>query len=435
MAVIEGVQVVPVRRPVGPLLAAGIEEPANGGSVDSHLLTVRGWVVGKAGPVAAVEAVAEGWHLAAAPVGLPTPDLPAQVGDGGPWAGTAGFSLTFDTLGLGPEFEVRVRATADGAPVARIGVVRGRRRPLAPPQPSRLRALLLTSIGRTGTTLLARLLAAHPAIVAYRRHPYEARAAKYWLHLLKTLARPPDPAGRPGQPNAFHLEPAIGGNPFAAPAFAPYPEAAAWAGGPYLEAAAGFCRAAIDGWYGAVATAQGQAAPVYWLEKSFPDEYAALARELYPAGKEIVLVRDFRDMWASMRAFNARRGFGDFGRERAGSDEAWLAELRRGADRLAATVQARGESARLVRYEDLLADAAGVLVGLLDYLDFDRSPATIAAMVAGAAADLPELQTHRTSATVAASVGRWRRDLPPALQTQAAAAFADVLPVFGYDPA
>ena len=40
-------------------------------------------------------------------------------------------------------------------------------------------------------------------------------------------------------------------------------------------------------------------------------------RELYPAARELFLVRDFRDMIASMQAYNARKGFGDFGRETA----------------------------------------------------------------------------------------------------------------------
>ena len=38
-------------------------------------------------------------------------------------------------------------------------------------------------------------------------------------------------------------------------------------------------------------------------------------RQLYPRAREIFLVRDPRDTLASMLAFNARRGFVDFGRD------------------------------------------------------------------------------------------------------------------------
>ena len=434
MAVIEGLSVAPMGRQVGQVLATGIEEPAAGAVSETHRLVVRGWTIGKRRPIEGVDAVADGQAIARVPVGLPTPALGERFATVGPWAATAGFALAFDTLGLGPDLEVRLRATVGGDPIARIGVVRGRRRPLAPPYEPLLRPMLVTSIGRTGTTLLMRLLAAHPAVVAYRRHPYEARAAKYWLHLLKALARPVDPATRAGQPNEFHLDPTAAANPFAGAAFAAYSEAAAWAGNGYMDDLAAFCMHSIDGWYGRVGAAQGQPEPVYWAEKTFPDEYAALARELYPAAKEIILVRDFRDMWASMRAYNARRGFGDFGRARAATDEAWLAELRNGAIRLYETAQKRGGAARIVRYEDLVADPVATLAGLLAYLELDAAPATVAAMVDAAAAEIPELRDHRTSATVDASLGRWRRDLPPAEQEMVRAAFDDVLPPFGYDP-
>jgi hypothetical protein len=49
---------------------------------------------------------------------------------------------------------------------------------------------MVTSLGRTGTTLLVSLLASHPAVVAHRTYPYEIFPAKYWLHMLRVLAEP-----------------------------------------------------------------------------------------------------------------------------------------------------------------------------------------------------------------------------------------------------
>lgn len=431
--VISGITVAPMGRRVTVVLATGFESPAAGsGSPDSRL-TIGGWTIGKDAPVERVEAVADNRVIGSAPVGLPTPVLAERFRAAGPWVANAGFSFEIDTLGLEPSFDIRVRAVMGGAPVARLTIIRGRRRPLRPGYAPRIHPLLVNSIGRTGSTLLMRLLAAHPKIVAYRRLPYEARAAKYWYHLMLTLAASPDPAKQIGQPHEFHLERVAAGNPLTTAAFAAYPEAVAWSRTDYLDDLAAFGLKAIDGWYGSVAAAQDQPEPVYWAEKTFPDQYATLAHELDPQARHLVLVRDFRDMWASMRAYNERRGFGDFGQVRARSDAQWLEELRLGSLLLPEMLARRGDAARLVRYEDLVANPAGEVAGILGFLGLDADPAVVAAMVANAAEDRPELRAHQTSADAAASIGRWRRDLSPEQQQLARTAFDDTLARLGYD--
>ena len=154
---------------------------------------------------------------------------------------------------------------------------------------------------------------------------------------------------------------------------------------------AAFCQRSIDGWYLATAAAQGQSedALVYFAEKHFPDAYPRLMRELYPAARELFLVRDFRDMIASMLAYNARKGFGDFGRETAQSDAAWLADLRRGVVALRDAWRERGEPASLVRYEDLVRDPEATLPPLLTSLGLDAAPETVRRLIAAAAPDVP----------------------------------------------
>ena len=132
--------------------------------------------------------------------------------------------------------------------------------PLTTAYAPRLQPLLVTSLGRMGTTLLMRMLSAHPGVVAYDRPPYEARGGKYWLHVLKTLAAPADASKRVGAPMEFHLETlAAGGNPFYSAAFAAWPEVEAWSGSTYVTDLAAFCQRSIDGWYLATAAAQGEA--------------------------------------------------------------------------------------------------------------------------------------------------------------------------------
>ena len=49
--------------------------------------------------------------------------------------------------------------------------------------------------------------------------------------------------------------------------------------------------------------------------------------ELYPDGREIFLVRDFRDMLCSIRAFNEKRGSAAFGLDGPGAEEAYVVEV------------------------------------------------------------------------------------------------------------
>ena len=267
------------------------------------------------------------------------------------------------------------------------------------------------------------------------RPPYEVRAGKYWLHVLKTLAAPADAGKRIGAPMEFHLETAAGGNPFYAAAFTAWPEVEAWCGSTYVAEAAAFCQRSIDGWYLATAAAQEQDETplVYFAEKHFPDDYPRLMRELYPGARELFLVRDFRDMVASMRAYNARKGFGDFGREKAASDAAWLEELRRGVAALRDAWRERGEPGSLVHYEDLVRDPQSAVPPLLAAIGLDVTPEIVAKVIAAGAAEAPGLQGHGTAESPDASIGRWRRDLPPDVQGLVDEAFGDLLSEFGYE--
>ena len=416
------------------LLEAVIDAPVDGDVSDGWAVRVRGHVLSATSPVQSVEAVVPGTILASAAPGAPTPDVasrhPRVAG-----ADACGFTLLVDTLGLRPDFEFRLRATLADGTRAKVAVIRGLRRPLETGYAPRLQPLMVNSLGRTGTTLLMRMLAAHPAVVAYALPPYEARGGKYWLHVFRILSAPTDARKRVGAPMEFHLEPlAAGGNPFYSSAFAAWPEVESWSGSTYVADLGAFCQRSIDGWHLATATAQGQAIEplVYFAEKHFPDVYPRLMRELYPAAREIFLVRDFRDMVASMIAYNARKGFDDFGRNNAGSDEAWLDYLRQTFLVLRNAWRDRGEPGSLARYEDLVRAPARALPPILEYLGLDADPETVSRMIAAAAPDTPELRGHGTTASPDASIGRWRNDLAPEMQTAVSETFADLLSDFGY---
>jgi hypothetical protein len=293
---------------------------------------------------------------------------------------------------------------------------------------------MVTSLGRTGTTWLMRVLSEHPQIVAYRRYPYEFRTAKYWMHVLRVLSQPGDPEQRIGQPTNFHEEKSqVGGNPFHAAAFTEYPGVEKFFKYEYPQRILRFAQESTESFYCTVAKAQNQPKALYFAEKHLPDEYPPLIWQHYPEVRELILVRDFRDMASSALAFNARRGFNDFGRERGDSDEQWLIGLKRGATRLLTSWQSRAESAHLIRYEELIQQPLPTLSTVAEYLGIDQSPATLSEMLKRASQDTPELERHRTSESAIASIGRWRHDLDPSLRQTAAEAFNEALSAFGYD--
>jgi hypothetical protein len=404
-------------------LRAAITAPGSGEESASWALRVQGTLSGAGAPVQRVEAVTPGQILATVAPG------PVREDGGQP------FSILVSTLDLPLDFEFRLRAILPDGNRPKFATVRGQRVPLRGAADPVLQPLLITSLGRMGTTLLMKLLAAHPAVVTYERPPFEARGGKYWTHVLQVMSAPADASKRIGAPMEFHSEPkAVGANPFFSSEFAAWPEVETWEGGDYLASLASFCQRSIDGWYLATASAQGKdAAPLrFFAEKHFPDAYPRRLRELYAEPAELFLVRDFRDMFTSMRAYNARKGYGDFGRAAAADDEAWITTLRQGVRALLDAWRERGTPASLVRYEALVQQPEVALPPVLEALGLESSPAIIARMVAAAAPDAPDLQGHGTTASPDASIGRWQADLPPDLRDLVNTEFRDLLIAFGY---
>ena len=139
------------------LLEATIETPVEGGTSDAWAVRVRGHVLGADGPVQEVEAVVPGLVVASGRPALPSPEVAARHPDL-PWAAECGFTLLVNTLILRPNFEFRLRATfADGSR-EKVALISGQRRPLETGYTPRLQPLLVNSFGRTGTTLLMRML-------------------------------------------------------------------------------------------------------------------------------------------------------------------------------------------------------------------------------------------------------------------------------------
>lgn len=414
----------------GRLLGRRIDAPTAGFQGDTYAFRITGWVLSRLAQVETIEVVHDERVIRQSVCGVSRPALAERYPDV-PWAEWSGFWTWVGVLSMPPEFRVVLRAVLSDGTRFPLATIRGRHQPVHSSYQPTIQPLMVTSLGRTGTTWLMRVLAEHPRIVAHRRYPYEMRVARYWMHTLKVLSDPANHQQSVG-PDNFHANPfRIGHNPFYSVQMAEHRSLGEWFGRTQIEQLAAFCQQSVEGCYREVAASQGQEAPAFFAEKHLPDHLPWMTWEAYPRAREIVLVRDFRDMVCSMLAFNAKRGYASFGRERVQDDDQFIRQLGYSARRLLETWKSRIDRAHLLRYEDMVLQPVETFTRVLGYLELEASPSIIERMLERASLDTHELQSHRTSSDPKASIGRWRA-ATPAIRSLCQETFGDVLGELGY---
>lgn len=416
----------------GGLAGGAIDRPVAGDELGEWALDVRGWAVGEHGPVEAVEGRHEGnvlWQVA--PV-LDRPRIAAEHPQAG--TDTVGFYALQSVLALPPRHEIDVSALLEGGRREPIGSIVAEREPLVTSFRPRRQPILVTTFGRTGSMLMMRLLVSHPEVLPFKPHRFEQRITSYWIDALLALADPVSylrgVAPQAGVDDRMWWLGNAGQMPW------PLRDEGVqqWLGGDAVEELAVIAQQRIDALYERIANEVGGSGEPFFAEKSNL-RVSSVATELYPEGRELFLVRDFRDMVASVFAFNRKRGVTGFGRGKAASDREYVERVGGWVASLARAWERRRERAHLVRYEDLLREPEQALTALLTYVGVDASATTVEAMVAGLGEDVPELREHRTTASPQSSIGRWRTDLEPELREACERAFGDALALFGYEPA
>jgi hypothetical protein len=410
-----------------------IETPVSGGEASggaNFALDVRGWVVGRASPAVAVEVAHDGTCLWRVPL-HERPDIAERADLDAPER--SGFYATVNTLRLGREFTISILAVLEDESRIEFATVRGRRSVLRSSFEPRLSPLVVTTLGRTGSTIAVRLLAAHPEVVAYPPFRDEPRVASYWIEVLLALS---DPSSYRRQ-----LAPGRGGDgPWWLGEHMPMPRARwprhlqEWIGATAIEQLAAFCQERIEALYEEVASEFGVSRPRYFAEKYWATSLVpGLMWELYDDPREIFVVRDFRDMACSMKSFDAKRGFRAFGRQKVTDDEQHVVEqLAPRVSSLLREWRQRGDAGHLLRYEDLVARPAETVKALLDHLDLDSSPKTVESIISVMTEATPEMEAHKTTSDLDSSVGRWQREMSSDLQRLSESAFGPALEEFGY---
>jgi Sulfotransferase family len=410
---------------------ANLESPVAGDSIPGFWIPITGWALMPSGNPVEI-CVSDRWEaLIRFARRVSRPDI-AQAFPGVAGADRAGYSIALNATRLPRAFDLSVSAIA-GEDATELAWFRGTRRSFTQVDDLPLSPLAVTTLGRTGSTLLMTLLSQHPAIAAFRPTGYDSRPMAYGLAAATAMAAPSSRMqlldcggaddhwwlGRaPISATSLHrLDPAI------RDAMLCHPVDELLHSG--LRQAA---QSALQ-----LARTEGKSRVTFAAEKCGPSYVPRLLSELSDRSREVFLVRDFRDVLASILAFNAKRGYAAFGREDVRSDAEFIARFALDLEMLAASWMERWKRSHLVRYEDLVRRPAAVLEGLFGYLGLETSSAEIGAIIAGADVLLDEVRReHRTTEDSAASTGRWLKDLSPDLREACGAAFDGPLREFGY---
>jgi hypothetical protein len=413
------------------LRGSGIELPAAGDCRDEYGFEVAGWVLSASSPAVQVEIIANDGVPRRFPIEYPRPDV-AREYPGTPESTKAGFWSRISVIGMTTEFELTVRAVLEDTTRVPLGVIRGRRQALPSSFRASIQPLMVNSLARTGTTWIMRLLAAHPAITAVEIYPYEVRPAKYWMQLMGAMIEPAHHAQSESKLGILEEEWWSQQDPFVRGSLAQNRQLQHWLNSRFVEKVARLCQQSAEDTYREVATLQGKASVTYFAEKHIPDEVPGIIWELYPGAREVFVVRNFRDMLCSIRAFNRKRGIVGFNRDQVRSEDEYIRRLGREAIQLLGNWRARKQRAILVRYEDLIRQPLQTLQPVFHYLGVDASTPRVEKLLETAALDTPELAGHRTSSSVGGSIARWREDLDRPTQELCARVFGESLREFGY---
>lgn len=164
----------------------------------------------------------------------------------------------------------------------------------------------------------------------------------------------------------------------------------------------------------------------YYAEKSCP----WVARELTGVMpfRAIHLLRDPRDVWLSVQAYDGKRGFYGFGRRPTESDadflDRFIQSQRTHLDGISKVTES--DVVAVVRYEHLVDDLAGEARRLGDWLGVSLD-------ADAAVAQAKRFRYHMTSRSPQASVQRWKRELDPSLKSVFTRHLGPLLERLGYE--
>ncbi|MCU7838355.1 MAG: sulfotransferase [Candidatus Thiodiazotropha sp. (ex Troendleina suluensis)] len=338
-----------------------------------------------------------------------------------------GFTTYLTVLGLADNCLLPLNAhTASGEKIT-LCKIRLNRTPTSTHFNPKIHPIIITTIGRTGSTLLMQLLAKHPSITVANQHPYETFALEYWLHIVSNQLYSPHTFLSPIDQQRFERD------------FMSDAQRRTWFQEKYYTMGLHFCQQAIEDYYHQICIQQNAHKASYFAEKipyfagtgtTTWRQLSLVVRELYPDAREIVLVRDFRDMVLSALHFGARENTSrDLESEKA---TAYL-NVTNEVSEFSQYYKCHQNNTLLVRYEDLILDTSSTLKAIFTYLSISDSDDIVDAIAHHPPQIDQSHQQHITSKSILNSIQRWKQELIPQLQDKYTDAFRDNLNLFGYD--
>ncbi len=404
-------------------------------------LAFYGWVASRVGKPVAVEFMSGGLLIATGGFTVSRPDVMTALG----WPGLSlrsGFHVRFSKLALRRNAVVQMVLLQEGAsgkihrtPLIEIGNLPGPKLELT--YREEYLPLLITGLGRSGGTLLMGYLATWASIFMPKVYPYELGVAQHLLQAARFLMSPAM-AGYDVPPEGLSPAgpPCLGYNPFMTRDWEKAFGSLAlldWHENIFPNRCIDFFKSSIDAFVDKCRS-DAESRPKYFVEKSFVTQTRTFLSNVYDGFKEVILVRDFRDVFVSAVAFNRKRGTADFGEASFDNRIDWLRSWKAPVSRVQTAAAVRDGRSLVIRYEDLVRNPRAVLASICDHLQIAPPPALSSSEWPAVGRELGENSTfHMTSADAQSSVGRWRRDLSRDEQETALTVFGDALDYFGYE--
>ena len=386
-------------------------------SADRH--QVSGWAADARRPNAAVELVVfvNGTPVARIMADQPRPDLAALgvYGDG-----RHGFRYRFDmplSLLRKHEIVVALAASREVLGGGRVSLPKGRIEAT-----DELTPVMISSTGRSGTTLLMRRLANDKTVVIGEQFPFEVKLVTYYAHAFEVLTAPGN-REKSVHPDRITADPYhLGSNPY----YHQFFEGVFPKGRMLNEFFAGELppivgtafKQIITRFYRRLTVTQPKPEARFFAEKCDVFNTARdFARALYRGTREIVLVRDPRDVFCSQRAFFSAK-----------PAEAFQG-LRSVRDRMLEFHQEGAENLIFLKYEDLVGQPNEAMQQVSSLLALDQT------IEIDEAREAAQFKTHGTSRDPAASIGRWQQELTAEERARFDSEFGQYLDLFDYERA
>ncbi|MFT3928223.1 MAG: sulfotransferase [Myxococcales bacterium] len=247
-----------------------------------------------------------------------------------------------------------------------------------------LTPILISGVGRSGTTALMALLGTDARVVFDRCYPFENRSLTYLVKSSLLLDRAGVGAFDQSKLVDF-ADNTLGPAPWV-PESVPFPSSQSWLEQGWSLMSDVALRNRRDGlWYAEKVS--------YWLPP--------LIRAVMPC-RTIHLVRDPRDVWLSIVEFGRRRPTVGFGVELEQLDQARMLAHQWASFAENERADASGTSSQRVRYEDMVQDLQSVAANLNAWLALALDPCKEETR--------GNLAQHATSASPSKSVERWKHE-------------------------